>query len=229
MRTYLLGLLLTLCVAAPGLLLADSPSPKDAPVLALFIDAASSKKVGICDTVVLAVARGGVTIFDERLGPGDVLIASGTEEVNPKGDGLAALAVVPFEPCVPKSAPAFIKRVVRASEAHELTWAGGAMHAHLDVEKDKLPELYVGRLEGTAPVAEHAHDKSWEFLFVLEAKGTLTLDGKPQRVESRSVVQIPPGAKHAWTPDPGSKLVAIQMYSPPGPEQRFKALADAGK
>ena len=27
---------------------------------------------------------------------------------------------------------------------------------------------------------------------------------------------------HSWTPDPGSKLVAVQMYWPPGPEQRFK-------
>jgi hypothetical protein len=31
--------------------------------------------------------------------------------------------------------------------------------------------------------------------------------------------------KHSWTPDPKSELVAIQLYAPPGPEQRFRALA----
>ena len=47
------------------------------------------------------------------------------------------------------------------------------------------------------------------------------------------MVPVPPGVKHSWKPDPGTKLVAVQFYSPPGPEQRFKALAaaaaDAGK
>ena len=42
-------------------------------------------------------------------------------------------------------------------------------------------------------------------------------------------VLIPAGAKHAWKPEPGSKLVAVQMYSPPGPEQRFVGLAAADK
>jgi hypothetical protein len=40
---------------------------------------------------------------------------------------------------------------------------------------------------------------------------------------------VPPDTKHAWKPDPGSKLVAIQMYDPPGPEQRFVALANAAR
>ena len=38
---------------------------------------------------------------------------------------------------------------------------------------------------------------------------------------------VPPATKHAWKPDEGSTLVAIQLYTPPGPEQRFKALAAA--
>ena len=64
--------------------------------------------------------------------------------------------------------------------------SAGTVSAHLDVQS---PELYLGHLEGTAPVAEHSH--------------------------------------HAWRPKAGSKLVAVQMYSPPGPEQRFVALAAA--
>jgi quercetin dioxygenase-like cupin family protein len=111
---------------------------------------------------------------------------------------------------------------VTASAAPELTWAKGQMHAHLDVES---PRVYVGRLEGTAPVAEHTHATSWEILCAFEAAGTFVLDGKDQRLGAHQLVFVPPNAKHAWRPDPGSKLVAIQLYDPPGPEQRFKKLA----
>jgi mannose-6-phosphate isomerase-like protein (cupin superfamily) len=72
------------------------------------------------------------------------------------------------------------------------------------------------------------HPDSWEILCAVDAAGTFTLDGKDQRLGPRQVVTVPPATKHAWTPDEGSNLVAIQLYAPPGPEQRFKALADAG-
>jgi quercetin dioxygenase-like cupin family protein len=182
----------------------------------------------MCDAIVVDVARGHASVFGEELDAGDLVIASGAESVVAKGDGLAAIAIMHRDDCVVKAALAFEKRVVRAKEAPELTWAGGKMHAHLDVEKDKLPALYVGRLEGTAPVAEHVHDTSWEIIFAVEAAGTFTLDGKPKRLAPRDVVMVPPKVKHSWAPDDGSKLVAIQMYTPPGPEQRFRALADAG-
>jgi hypothetical protein len=39
----------------------------------------------------------------------------------------------------------------------------------------------------------------------------------------------PKKVKHSYRFDPGSKLVAIQMYDPPGPEQRFVGLAAAEK
>jgi mannose-6-phosphate isomerase-like protein (cupin superfamily) len=103
------------------------------------------------------------------------------------------------------------------------------MSAHLDVTPAASPELYLGRLEGTAPVAEHSHSGSWEVLAVVEANGMLALDGTEGHVGPRQIVMIPAGAKHAWNPEAGSKLVALQMYAPPGPEQRFVALAAAYK
>ena len=99
------------------------------------------------------------------------------------------------------------------------------MHAHLDLEKEISPEVYVGRLEGSAPVAEHDHASSWEVLCALEGSGTFTLDGIPSHIVGPTIVAVPPGRKHSWQPDPGTKLVAVQVYAPPGPEQRFKVLA----
>ena len=91
---------------------------------------------------------------------------------------------------------------------------------------DVSPNAYMGRLEGIAPVAEHVHPDSWEILCAVDAAGTFTLDGKDQRLGPKQIVVVPPNTKHAWKPDDGKKLVAIQLYGPPGPEQRFKKLAE---
>jgi mannose-6-phosphate isomerase-like protein (cupin superfamily) len=69
------------------------------------------------------------------------------------------------------------------------------------------------------------HEPSTEILIAVEASGTLIIDGKAQHLASRQVVAIAPGAKHSYVPDAGTKLVAFQMYTPPGPEERFKAFA----
>jgi mannose-6-phosphate isomerase-like protein (cupin superfamily) len=103
------------------------------------------------------------------------------------------------------------------------------MHAHLDVGREVSPEAYLGRLSGTASVAEHTHPGAWEVLAAVEAAGTFTIDGVDHRLGPRQVIAIPPDTRHAWKADPGSRLVAIQLYDPPGPEQRFLGLAAAAK
>jgi quercetin dioxygenase-like cupin family protein len=155
-------------------------------------------------------------------------MVGGPDPFDVKGAGTVALATVVHSPCSVRARPVGpTKRVIRAAVAPELVWAGGTMRAHLDVEKEVSPEAYLGRLEGTAPVAEHLHATSWEIIMAVDATGTFTLDGKPARLGPRSVVAVPPNVKHAWQPDEGSKLVAVQMYAPPGPEQRFRTLAAA--
>jgi len=117
-------------------------------------------------------------------------------------------------------------KIIRASAAPDLAFAGGKMHVHLDADDRAIaPFAYVGRLEGTAPVAEHAHDGSWEVLCAVEAAGTFTLAGVANRLAPKTCVTVPPNAKHSWVPDANSTLRAVQLYAPPGPEQRFKALA----
>jgi hypothetical protein len=200
------------------------------PLAAQFLELsgkATKVEAGKCDTVFLSVARGKASALGESLGQGDVLMVRNPDAIDIKGAGLVLQAIVTHAcPGAERIGPASAL-VIRASAAPELAWAGGKMRAHLDVERSVSPDVYVGRLQGTAPVAEHAHDSSWEILCAVEASGTLTLDGKPNHVDPRSVVAVPPTVKHSWQPDPGSKLVAIQFYVPPGPEQRFRALAAA--
>jgi mannose-6-phosphate isomerase-like protein (cupin superfamily) len=118
-----------------------------------------------------------------------------------------------------------------------LTWAGGAMHARIAFDASDSPRASLELLFASddAPVAEHAHPGAWETLVALSAAGHLHLPA--QRVAERdlsphdrtvtdgTIVYVPADVRHAWAPDGTHPLVAVQVYSPPGPEQRFRALA----
>ena len=45
------------------------------------------------------------------------------------------------------------------------------------------------------------------------------------QMQDGMVVAMPKGTLHAWLPGGKKPLLALQMYVPPGPEQRFKKLA----
>jgi mannose-6-phosphate isomerase-like protein (cupin superfamily) len=203
----------------------------DSPLKARFLVLPTKLDDGLCKRMFVAAAEGTVEVDGRRLAEGDVLVVAHGLAVDVRGPGLAAYAEANIQPCPVRSRPAPSVVHVRAAEARELTWAQGTMSAHLDVETDRAPEAYLGRLAGTGAVGEHTHAGSWEILFAVEASGTFTLDGTPHRLASRQVLAVPAGTKHAWTPDPGHRLKALQMYWPPGPEQRFRALAspDAGR
>lgn len=202
----------------------------DSPVKAKFVDTPAKLEAGVCQRVLVAVVKGKITALSETLAAGDVLSVTHADAFDATGPGTVVWASLPLgADCAVLSRPALVKNVVRGGAAPKLEWAGGTMAARLDVGAKISPELYLGRLEGTAPVGEHIHASSWEILAAVEANGVFTLEGTEGRLGARQVVAVPPGAKHAWKPEPGSKLVAIQMYSPPGPEQRFVALAAADK
>ncbi len=200
------------------------------PVNASFMDLPKDKKRidhVACETRALLVVKGKANAAGETLAAGDVLLAQGKGGWDVSGEGQAVFAIVQPPQCEPNQFTTITKKVIRASFASPQTWANGTMKAWLDVDGANATVASMGRLEGTAAVAEHVHETSWEVLCAVEAKGTFTLAGNPQPLAAKTCVQVPPNTKHAWTPDAGSKLVAIQFYTPPGPEQRFKALAAA--
>ena len=112
--------------------------------------------------------------------------------------------------------------VLPQGSRERLTWGQGKMAA---TQYFSDPSVYVGALEGSLPVAEHIHEKSWELICATRAAGTFTLDGVASRLANGGCVSVPPGHKHSWIPDPGTSLVALQVYSPGGPEARFRTLA----
>lgn len=122
------------------------------------------------------------------------------------------------------------------------TWAGGGAHAWLGLEQERSPNAYLGLLliSGETPVADHGHEVAWEILFPLRGEGSLVLSGQgaassegfPRDVPVRpgEVVTMPPGVHHAYNPGGDEPLLAVQLFVPPGPEQRYRTLArDAAK
>lgn len=213
----------------PSRVVAADASSTDPPGLDVAFFEGRTKLSGPpCSRLFILAAKGGVSTSTETLRDGDVMIVQYPDEMYATAEGLALRVIQPYL-CSLRDKPGPVVSLRRAAASRELTWAKGAMHAHLDVGADVSPDLYLGRLSGTASVAEHRHERSTEILVALEAAGTFTIDGKPSRLGNRQIVTVPKNTPHSWTPDPGSSLVAIQLYAPPGPEQRFIGLDAADR
>jgi len=91
--------------------------------------------------------------------------------------------------------------------------------ATIFVETPQLAASILTLPKGTT-VAEHVHAKETEVLYVLAGAGTMTIAGTQVPVTPTSVIQIPPNTKHAFTAS--EDVRSVQVYTPSGPEQRFK-------
>jgi quercetin dioxygenase-like cupin family protein len=111
----------------------------------------------------------------------------------------------------------------------DLAWAGGSMHARIGIEEGPA-SMGLLTLSKNATVPEHTHDKEWEFLAIIEGDGELTRkSGGNVKIAGANFVSIPAGVAHGFKPSGSAPTYAVQMYWPPGPEQRFKKLAEGGK
>ena len=208
---------------------AEAVNP-NVPLSAAFLDvtpaAPKLHELGPCSTGYIAVTHGTLRVVDAELHAGDLAIVEGRADVALRGNGTIVFAELRRQQCPAPLKPRL--ETVRANGATPLTFAGGKMTALLDAESAVSPDAYVGRLRGTVSVAEHTHETSWEILCAIHASGRFALGGAQAdaaRLGDRQVIVVPPNTKHAWKPDPGTELEAVQIYVPPGPEQRFKKLA----
>ena len=120
---------------------------------------------------------------------------------------------------------------VELDKQPDLAWGGGAYHARLGFEDGSasLESLVASK---SAAVPQHVHDHEWEILAILSGEGTLarTVGGREDDtpIAAGTLASIAPGVPHAYRPAGTSPLIAVQLYLPPGPEQRFKRLAAGG-
>jgi quercetin dioxygenase-like cupin family protein len=100
------------------------------------------------------------------------------------------------------------------------TYGPATIYAEPAITKDAPFSASVLQLPANANVAEHVHAGETELLYVLDGSGTMTIAGQPIAITPTSVIQIPPNTKHAFTA--ATPVRALQLYTPAGPEQRFK-------
>jgi putative monooxygenase len=112
--------------------------------------------------------------------------------------------------------------VVGKSDAAAFKILKGAGTARLYVNatngsKDAAVSVLV--LDKGAEVPAHVHETSDEVLYVTSGSVEMTVAGKAVQAKSGDVVFIPRNTKHSAKAT--TKLEAVQVYAPPGPEQRF--------
>lgn len=114
--------------------------------------------------------------------------------------------------------PPLVRRVAAAA-ARRYPRAGGATTLLVEQGAASWAEL---EIDAGAAVPPHVHPRETEVVYVLAGGGTMTIGGVAVAIEATSVVQIPPGVEHSFTATAATR--ALQLYSPPGPEQRWKTL-----
>ena len=126
---------------------------------------------------------------------------------------MTALALLPVDP------PQFWGQVDSAP-AYEVL--GGKAVVRLVSEG----KAYMGIMEGKPGmrVPEHTHPTSIEMIYVLEGGGIMTVGGKRTVVRPGMAIQVPAGTKHSFEIPQDAKInfKGVQVYTPSGPEQRFK-------
>ncbi len=114
--------------------------------------------------------------------------------------------------------------VITHAKAPVYPLAGGqaSVRQFFDAASAGDDRIAAGQLQAIADmaIAPHTHP-STELLFVREGGGTMTIDGEAYPVTADMAIQIPAGIEHSFTAG-SSGVMALQFYTPAGPEQRFK-------
>jgi quercetin dioxygenase-like cupin family protein len=100
------------------------------------------------------------------------------------------------------------------------TYGLATIYAEPATIPDRALSASVLALPAGATVAEHVHAKETELLYVLDGSGTLTVAGVALPVTATTAIQIPANTKHSFAATTAFR--AVQVYTPSGPEQRFK-------
>jgi quercetin dioxygenase-like cupin family protein len=133
-------------------------------------------------------------------------------------EGAARGGALPTRSVAEGARPASVPMILPASAAR--TFGPATIYADAAVIRDKALAASILTLPAGGQVPEHVHAGETEMLYILAGGGTMTVNGVSLAVTPTSVVQIPKNTRHAFTAT--REVRAIQIYTPGGPEQRFK-------
>jgi mannose-6-phosphate isomerase-like protein (cupin superfamily) len=95
---------------------------------------------------------------------------------------------------------------------------------YLDGLQDGPAVASLGTLSGdpTLGVPKHIHERSAEVLWIQNGSGTMRVGNETHTIRPGTFVHVPPQTVHGFQPDGSRPLFAYQVYTPSGPEQRFR-------
>jgi mannose-6-phosphate isomerase-like protein (cupin superfamily) len=125
---------------------------------------------------------------------------------------------LPDEPAIKKGKPPEIHPKAKATRYPRI---GGATTILIE-NAPHAASLGILEADAGAKVPTHVHEHETELLYLLSGSGTMTVDGVDMPIGPTTVVQIPPNTPHSFVA--AEAVTAIQLYAPPGPEQRFKKM-----
>jgi putative monooxygenase len=116
-------------------------------------------------------------------------------------------------------------RAVADATAYRILAGKAEVRILFDAAISGQESAYLGAMTAQpgAVVPLHRHSASSEYLFVIEGEAEMSVAGRVIPVRAGDGIQIPPSVEHGVTISGGSAFKALQLYSPAGPEQRFKA------
>lgn len=121
---------------------------------------------------------------------------------------------------------------VTSKEDHYKSPRGGSIDAEIRIDVDKKnkvhPQSAITKLvlkPGTV-IPEHTHTSD-EYLHFTKGNGEMVIAGDKVKIKNDTTVFIPKGVKHSYTNNTKYTTKCIQVYTPAGPEQRFKKWKDS--
>jgi mannose-6-phosphate isomerase-like protein (cupin superfamily) len=167
--------------------------------------------------LALFVVRGRVKLGAETLGPGDLAWSVQPAALERVGREVPLVVAVTAEEGTLGGHPVVVRK--DAAKSYPIAGGQGSATIYLDGLNEPLAIDQITARAGTK-VPAHQHAGSDELLYIVSGKGMTTIGGKPVFSAAGTILRIPAGVEHSLSVD--EPLVALQVYAPGGPEQRFK-------
>jgi quercetin dioxygenase-like cupin family protein len=190
--------------------LAFKPEPKQLVKLEPITVERATREAG---EAALYVVKGRIKVGADVLNPDDLAWVRGPLTIDRVDKEVPLVLEV--------SGMTGLPTVVRKPMAKTYPIAGGK--ANVTLFLDGLGEpIAIDKLvaDQGVKIPPHTHAGSDELLYIVSGKGMTYVGGKPVYTAAGTVLHIPAGVEHSLTVD--EPLVAVQVYAPAGPEQRFK-------
>ncbi len=121
-----------------------------------------------------------------------------------------------------KKRPAPIE-LSQLNQAEAIPNQGGALQVRLSMPASPRRVGALQILKGGADLRmpEHQHESEWEHVALLSGSGTMRYASADVELKAGDVAHLAPGKLHSFRGKGDQPVVALQIYSPPGPEARF--------